>query len=106
MRAISASLVIADVPASPPPRSLISPPKPHQQMSGYTWDETLVLRVVKDLTKRAAPDSIHALSPSPKELVIGYFFLSDLIAQNVSTFGPYTLRYDFFNQASTSREGL
>ncbi len=33
----------------------------------------LVLRVVKDLTKTAAPDSIHALSPSPKELVIGYF---------------------------------
>jgi len=37
--------------------------------------------------KRALRDSIHALSPSPKELVIGYLFLSDLTAQDVSTFG-------------------
>jgi len=30
------SLVAADVPASPSPRSLISPRKTHQQMSGYS----------------------------------------------------------------------
>jgi len=39
--ATSVSLVVADVPASPPPRSLISPRKTHQQMSWYSWDETL-----------------------------------------------------------------
>ena len=37
----SVSLVVADVPASPPPRSLISPRKTHQQTSWYSWDETL-----------------------------------------------------------------
>ncbi len=31
LRVISVSLVVADVPASPSPRSLISPRKPHQQ---------------------------------------------------------------------------
>ena len=40
------SLVVADVPASPPTRSLISPPQPHQQTSGYTWDETSVCRLL------------------------------------------------------------
>jgi len=35
------SLVVADVPASPPPRSLTSPRKPHQQTSSYLWSETL-----------------------------------------------------------------
>ncbi len=38
---ISVSLVAADVPALPPPRSLISPRKPHQQTSSYLWNETL-----------------------------------------------------------------
>jgi hypothetical protein len=41
LRAISASLVIADVPASPLPRSLIFPRKTHQQTAWYSWDETL-----------------------------------------------------------------
>ena len=44
---ISASLVVADVPASPPPRSLISPPKPHQQTSWYSWDETLPVQILQ-----------------------------------------------------------
>ncbi len=43
LRATSVSFVVADVPASPPPRSLISPRKTHQQMSWYSWDETLNL---------------------------------------------------------------
>ena len=35
LRAISVSLVVADVPASPSPRSLTSPRKPLQQTSSY-----------------------------------------------------------------------
>ena len=41
VRPACGSLVIADVPASPPPRSLISADKTHQQMSWYSWDERL-----------------------------------------------------------------
>ena len=62
LRAISASLVVADVPASPPPRSLISPPKPHQQMSWYSWDETLG-SVTGDFRWKAMP-SIKCFHPS------------------------------------------
>ena len=43
LRAISASLVVADVPASPPPRSWIWPHKPHPQLAIYFLDRTLDL---------------------------------------------------------------
>ena len=41
LRATSVSLVVADVPASPSPCSLISPRKPHQRTLPYLWNEAL-----------------------------------------------------------------
>jgi len=43
------SLVVADVPASPPPRSLIFPRKPHQQTSSYFMErDTIGVTVMKE----------------------------------------------------------
>ncbi len=58
---ISVSLVVADVPASPPPRSLISPRKPHQQTSSYFWNETLRLDPASTLPRYLSEGSINPL---------------------------------------------
>ena len=44
LRSISSSLVVDDVPASPPSRSLISPGKPPPQTSPYLWKGALSYR--------------------------------------------------------------
>ena len=46
------SLVVADVPASPSPRSLISPRKPHQQTSSYLRNETLSIQGYRMFAKK------------------------------------------------------
>ena len=55
LRATSVSLVVADVPASPSPCSLISPRKPHQRTSPYLSSEALnvLVGVSRWLTRTA-----------------------------------------------------